>query len=111
MSNYYPDNWVILEINGDTTHYRVLAGWSGGYTTGSSWKINSGIIKVEETEKAYLFYGSSGSCYHCNKESYGLRMNNAYVWNSLQKDYKNRIKLLDENTDWTAIAWNLEERN
>ena len=31
--NYTPDNWVVIKIKGDDPHYRVLAGWSGGYTT------------------------------------------------------------------------------
>ena len=33
MSNYYsPDNWVIIKMDdGNDPHYRVLAGWSGGY--------------------------------------------------------------------------------
>jgi hypothetical protein len=75
---YTTDNWVILKIKGDDPHYRVLAGWSGGYTTGDSWRMNSGITKVEETENSYLFYGSSGSCYKCRKSSYTLRMNNAH---------------------------------
>ena len=31
MSYYKPDNWVIIQIKGDKPHYKVLAGWSGGY--------------------------------------------------------------------------------
>ena len=31
MNEYNPDNWVIIKIKGDDPHYRVLAGWSGGY--------------------------------------------------------------------------------
>lgn len=27
MSNYWPDNWVIIKLKGDDPHYRVLAGW------------------------------------------------------------------------------------
>jgi hypothetical protein len=110
MNTYTPDNWVVIKINGDTPHYKVLAGWSGGYLHGSSWRMNSGIVRVEKTDDNYLFYGSTGSCYICHKETYGLRMNIAYVWNQLQKDYANRVDILDETTDWTSVDWMIKER-
>lgn len=50
---YTPDNWVVIKCKGDDPHYRILAGWSGGYTTGTSWRMNSGITRVEETDDAY----------------------------------------------------------
>ena len=105
---YTPDNWVILKIKGDDPHYRVLAGWSGGYTTGDSWRMNSGITKVEETENSYLFYGSSGSCYKCRKSSYTLRMNNAHVWAQLQEIHGDKIELMPEFTNWIEIDWRIK---
>jgi hypothetical protein len=102
---YYPDNWVIIKLKGSDPHYRVLAGWSGGYTQGSSWQLNSGITRVEETENEYLFYGSSGSCYVCGKSSYCLRTNNAYVWNQLEEQHGDLVELMDENTDWMTVDW------
>jgi len=45
---YNPDNWVVIKMNGDDPHYRVLAGWSGGYLDGDSWRMNSGITRVED---------------------------------------------------------------
>lgn len=66
---YTPDSWVILHINtpeGDVLH-KVLAGWSGSYLYGASWKINSGITKIEEHEDHYSIYGYSGSVYLCHK--------------------------------------------
>jgi hypothetical protein len=105
MSNYWPDNWVIIKLKGDDPHYRVLAGWSGGYATGDSWRMNSGITAVEEDEHHFYFYGSSGSCYQCHKESYGLRMNNAYVWNALQEKHGDKVDLMPEDTDWKSVDW------
>lgn len=99
-----PDNWVIIKFKGDDPHYRVLAGWSGGYITADSWRVNSGITKVEETETAYLFYGSTGSCYNCRKSSYGLRMNNAHIWAQLQEIYGDKVEMMDEDTNWKEIA-------
>jgi hypothetical protein len=101
MTNYYPDNWVVLRIKAEQPFYKVLAGWSGSYLHGSSWKINSGITHVVEEENAYLFYGHSGSCYVCGKESYGLRMNNVHAYNRLQET--GTVELLDENTDWVEL--------
>jgi hypothetical protein len=105
MSNYYPDNWVIIKLKGDDPHYRVLAGWSGSYLNGSSWRMNSGITKVTEDNSSYHFFGSSGSTYHCGKESYGLRMNNAYVWNQLQELHGDKVELMSEDTDWMNMDW------
>ena len=79
MSNYHPDNWVVIKFKGEDPHYRVLAGWSGGYTTGNSWRMNSGITSFREGDEHFIFYGSTGSCYSCGKESYMLRMNNMNI--------------------------------
>ena len=106
MSEYCPDNWVVIFLDGDGPHYRILAGWSGGYLSGDSWRMNSGIVRVEETETSYDFYGSSGSCYSCGKNSYGLRMNNAYIWSQLEEKYGDKVQMLDEDTNWLEIDWN-----
>lgn len=102
---YSPDNWVVIKLHGDDPHYRVLAGWSGGYIQGSSWKLNSGITKVEEDDRAYYFSGHSRSTYRCGKDSYGLKMNNAYVWNQIKEKHGDLVELMDENTDWSSIDW------
>ena len=114
MSEYMPDNWVIIKLKGDTPHYRVLGGWSGGYLTGDSWRMNSGIVRVEEdtikynedySTHVYKFYGSSGSCYICGKNTYGLRMNNVGVWNELEKKNGDKVELMPEETDWLNMDW------
>jgi len=71
-----PDNWVIVKVVGrGDTYYKVLAGWSGGYLDGDSWRLNSGIEKVEESEDYYDFIGYSGSVYRCRKNCEVVRMN------------------------------------
>lgn len=102
---YTCDNWVVIFLNGGDPHYRLLTGTSGGYTTGDSWRMNSGITKVEEDDHYYYFYGSSGSCYSCHKDAYGLRMNNAYIWNQLQELHGDKVEMLDENTNWMEQDW------
>lgn len=91
-TTYRPDSWVIVEIFDPSETatgplYKVLGGWSGGYLDGSSWRLNSGITRVEtrnspgdfdrENNTSYLFHGYSGSVYTCKHQSYGLRMSNA----------------------------------
>ena len=102
---YTPDNWVVIKLNGDDPHYRILAGWSGGYLDGDSWRMNSGITRVEETDDAFLFYGASGSCYDCRKTAYCLRKNNAHVWAQLQELYVAKPELMPEDTDWLNMDW------
>jgi hypothetical protein len=105
MSEYMPDNWVVIKFKGDDPHYRILAGWSGGYTQSDSWRMNSGIVRVEETQFVYKFYGSTGSCYVCSKNSYCLRMNNAYIWSALQERHGEKVELMPEETDWMSMDW------
>lgn len=66
-----PDVWVVLKIEKPDQEpiYKILAGWMGGYLHGDSWKINSGITKVEESGPYWLVSGYSGSIYKCAKES------------------------------------------
>jgi hypothetical protein len=73
MSEHAPDRWVVLRIFlGEKTSYRVMGGWYGGYAGSDSWRINSGISKVELLDDAYKFYGNSGSVYVCRKGGYGM---------------------------------------
>ena len=106
MSNYTPDNWVVIKLDdGVEPHYRVLAGWSGGYTTGNHWRVNSGITKVTEDNMYYYFSGSSGSTYWCGKKSYMLRMNNVRIWDQLQRLHGDKVKMMPEDTDWMNLDW------
>ena len=105
MSNYTPDNWVVIKMDGDEPHYRVLAGWSGGYTTGDHWRVNSGITKVTEDNMYYYLSGSSGSTYWCGKKSYMLRMNNVRIWDQLQRLHGDKVKMMPEDTDWMTMDW------
>lgn len=75
MSTYQPDSWKIVVIDSAKYGkiYKVLASWYGGFTTGDSWKLSSGIESVEITEgeygKIYTMPQSSGSVYVLNQNS------------------------------------------
>lgn len=103
MNEYIPDNWVVLKILQAKPIYKVLAGWSGGYTQGDSWRINSGIAIVEVDGDCFLFRGFSGSTYRCHKSRYGLRMNNVHIYDKLIKS--GAVEMLSETSDWTKIKY------
>jgi hypothetical protein len=75
MSEYVPDVWVVVELTGtrvtepDNKYHRILAGWYGGYTTGDSWKMNSGITKIVDKGDHWEVHGYSGSVYFCHKNA------------------------------------------
>ena len=65
-STYRPLNWVVLKIeNDETVFYKVL-----GIFQNDAWRVNSGIVKVEEDAEHYYFYGYSKSLYVCKKNLY-----------------------------------------
>jgi len=102
---YTCDNWVVIFINAGDPHYRVLTGTSGGYASGDSWRMNSGIVRVEDDGEDFIFYGASGSAYRCYKEAYCLRMNNAHIWAQLQEKHGDKVQMMDEDTDWVNHDW------
>ena len=99
-----PDKWVVLKFKGGDEHYRVLAGWSGGYLDGDSWRLNSGITKVEADGDYYLFHGHSGSVYRCHKDSYGLSILTADVYLGLEKHHGDNVEVLPSTTDWLVLC-------
>jgi hypothetical protein len=102
---YTPHNWVVIHFSGPDSHYRVLGGWSGSYLESDHWRLNSGITGVEEDGDYFNFIGYSGSVYRCHKDFYGLRINNAYVWNKLKNKHQDLVELLPQETDWFKINW------
>ena len=103
MSAYHADSWVVLKVKegkGTFPFYKVLAGWSGGYLDGDSWRMNSGITKVEIYGEHYIFHGESGSEYWCHIETAGV-----YKDLCLQQEFKGQIILMPEDTKWTQVKW------
>lgn len=97
MTTYTPDRWVITKLQkvGEEPYYRILAGWYGGFTTGDSWKLSSGVEKVVEHEKCYEFFQASGSIYICYKNSRGMSMYMMSVFGSLKESGETNGILFD----------------
>lgn len=101
-----PNQWIIIKIKGDDPHYRVFASWSGGYLDGDHWKLNSGIVDVEEDGDFYLFKGFSGSVYRCYKESYGISsVYNMSVIKKYQESSNGIIEIMNEMPDIMNMDW------
>jgi hypothetical protein len=100
-----PDKWVVVKIqNNDETYYKVFASWLGGYLNGDSWKINSGITKIEDDDDDnYYIIGYSGSEYQCNKKAYGTA--STYTQSVLEdiiEKSEGKMTLM-ENQDWSKL--------
>ena len=87
MSSYTPDAWKIVKITNPEgeSHYRVFAGWYGGFAGSDAWKMNSGITKFVDNNDVLEFHGHSGSIYYCAR---AIERVNGYmfqVFQSMQK--------------------------
>ena len=110
MSEYIPDKWMGVKItgNGFDPVYKIFACWYGGYLGSDSWKLNSGITRAYEEGSCYMFEGSSGSLYVCNKSSYGLHGYGAGVLQNLIKKAESSgmtIEVLGEETNWLELNY------
>jgi len=112
MSYDKPDKWVIIKLSGkDKTSplYKVFATWYGGYLGSDRWKLNSGIVSVEDSETSYIFNGYSGSKYICGKNEthYGTSPYTGSLLNSIinnVSDYKyNTIEVLTYDNNWLEL--------
>lgn len=111
MSEYSPDNWVVLKIHHEgEIIYKLLGGWSGGYLEGDSWRINSGIVSVEKQAYLYGFYGSSGSVYWCHQGSYRLTMASGGVYNQLKELYGDDVEIMPEDTNWFELDYSIDQK-
>ena len=105
---YTPESWVVVKIDHDDipSIYKVFACWYGGFAEGASWKLNSGITKVEYKDNFWSFHGSSGSIYKCNDQCYGTTSYGSSVLNSMiDNDAGITIEVMSENTNWTELNY------
>lgn len=68
-----PDAFVILKasINNETI-YKLFSCWYGGYLESDSWRLNSGITKIEFDEESliYTIYSNSSTIYQVHKSTF-----------------------------------------
>ena len=93
-----PDAWVIIEVNHNGEQFsKILAGWSGGYLYGDSWRMSSPIKEMNiDVEKDYITVKTdSGSVYNLHKDYQGLRMSNAGIWNQLKERFGDAVEIVE----------------
>lgn len=104
-----PDKWVVVKVSEEQDRtYKVFACWTGSYTNGASWQLNSGITSATDRGAAYEFAGYSGSIYRCNKTRYGLHYYGSSVLDKLIKDAAEAgvvVEILDEDTDFLKLNY------
>ena len=104
---YLPNSWVIIKVTKDEgVHYRVLAGFEEKPRLYSDdWRISKDITSVEEVDKIYHFYCSSGSCYKCQDSDYGLSDKTDHVWKALTAQKEDEADLMKDRKDWLKYEW------
>ena len=94
MKEYSPDNWQIIKIKAPDhpQHFRVIAGWYGGYTQGDSWKISSGVEGIVDKGTYWEMAQTSGSVYKCHKECERSSMNTHSIFTMYRNLYADKFK-------------------
>ena len=93
-----PDSWVIVEIVHDAeTFQKIIAGWSGGYLYGNSWRMSSTIKEMHiDVDLDYITVDTqSGSKYTLRKDYQGLRMSNAGIYNQLKEKFGDGVQIIE----------------
>jgi len=89
MSEYVPDNFVILKlVNKGEVLYKVLGGWFGGFAGSNSWRVNSGITKFDKEDDVYFFHGHTGSTYICHEAKERMSMLMGSTLTSIREQVK-----------------------
>jgi hypothetical protein len=85
MSDYTPDKWVIAHITSKEHPpiNKVIGSWYGGYGGSDSWRMNSGIEKIEDKGDFYNIHGYSGSVYQCYKGCEGMSSYTRVIMNNM----------------------------
>lgn len=108
-NEYTPDKWVILKFKSDKqTYYKVLGSWYGGYTQGDSWRLSSGLERIEQDGDVLSMHNFSGSVYKVNKNSEGMHMTAGGIFAQAVEEGK---KQGVEVTQVTVEEFNKEKSN
>lgn len=91
-----PDAWVVLEINHEGEQFqKILAGWSGSYLYGDSWRMSSPIKEISKDEDYIVAKTESGSAYILRNNYQGLRMSIAGIYNQLKEKFGDEVKVVE----------------
>jgi hypothetical protein len=109
MSEYHPDKWLMIKLTNkdNKIHYRIFACWYGGYLGSNSWKLNSGVTRVDKEGYVYSFHGTSGSVYQCHEDRYGTSGYGSGVLSNLIETSKDTfsIEILPQDTNFMELNY------
>jgi hypothetical protein len=111
-----PDYWVVIEIKpkNQPVVYKLFSTWAGGYTSGDTWKLNSGIAKISKSKNCYYITGYSDTVYRVHKESYRCSIYSHQVLRRIIEDLsssgKADVRVLEEKTDWAELLQSNEAK-
>lgn len=97
---YTPDGYAVIRIQtygSDDFIMKVFGSWSGGYLSGDSWRLNSGIIDIKDEGDYYLVTGFSGNQYRLSKTTNYIRPYNKSVLGDMiaeLRSYSHRVELI-----------------
>ena len=103
-----PDSWRVIRITTPKeTVYKVFACWLGGFATGDSWRLNSGIVAVESDKDYFYIHGASGSVYKCHKSQRRMSMfcegTLQSLLDSISFHKETSVELLSEESVYTHL--------
>jgi hypothetical protein len=93
-----PDAWVIIEVKTPAGQFqKILAGWSGGYLYGDSWRMSSPVkeLNIKINQDFFTVDTESGSRYTLWKSRQGLRMSNAGIYNELKEKFGDMLEIVE----------------
>jgi hypothetical protein len=94
-----PDCWVIIEVKTPEgiQFQKILAGWSGGYLNGDSWRMSSPVkrMKIKVNQDFFTVDTESGSFYTLWKSRQGLRMSNSGIYNELKEKFGDYVEIVE----------------
>lgn len=93
-----PDAWVIIEVKTPAGQFqKILAGWSGSYAYGDSWRMSSPVkeLNIKVGENCFTVDTESGSRYILFKSRQGLRMSNAGIYNELKEKFGDMLEIVE----------------
>lgn len=94
--DYSPDRWIAIRVPIDGKKVlKVFCTWAGGYLTGDSWRLNSGVEKIESEGDCWYATTHSGAVYRLYKDSYGIAgASNYNVLASLEEKFSDILEVL-----------------
>jgi len=93
-----PNSWVILEVNHEGKQFqKILSGWSGGYLDGDAWRLSSPIkeLNISIDSEWITAITETGSTYKLLRESQGLRISNAGIYNRLKERFGDMVEIVE----------------